>query len=69
MVKINQRMEVYDMITEGPTHCHNVADEMGLSIFQACAILSTLHSLGLITRDSKINISGVKKKCWLYEVK
>jgi predicted transcriptional regulator len=58
---------VLALVAEAPLHCHDVADELGISMKTASAVLSALHSDGLLVRRFKTKPAGVNRLCWVYQ--
>lgn len=48
---MNQRMQIFRLLADGPGTSAEVAAETGLSLRQASAVLSTLHRQGRVTRS------------------
>lgn len=60
-------VRVLEVIQDGPAHCHDISDELGLPMKTASAILSTLHADGFIKRVGRVTPANAKNPCWIYE--
>lgn len=60
-------LRVLNVVEDGPAHCYDVADELGIDMKTASATLSDLHADGLLIRRYKVKPAGRERECWVYE--
>lgn len=60
-------LRVLEVLDDGPAHCHDVADELGIDMKTASATLSDLHAHGMLIRRHKVKPAGRERECWVYE--
>jgi DNA-binding IclR family transcriptional regulator len=62
-------LQVLELVLDSPAHCHDIADELEISMKTASALLSDLWHQKLIIRKHKVKgLPGTKNHlCWVYE--
>lgn len=60
-------VRVLNVLDDGPAHCHDVADELGINMRTASATLCDLYQSGLIRRVERVRPFERKRDCWVYE--
>lgn len=61
------KQDILKVLKDGPAHCHDVADETGMTAHLASRFLSQMFRRGDIKRnDVKIKHCEFMYKCWLY---